>query len=359
MSNPPTLPQNNINSVVQHYLGASDGPLQEETIRDIIRQLQHASAMHAHHHNLASQPQSAAATLPVPATDGPVLGGNIQLTPFFQGPNLPVFNTSQQQAAGALRQQYQGANVPQYNTLPENNTVKLLGAKGDSINQDETLRAQGHESLSAMLPGAEAQQMQQMLNPQEWERLSQVLTPGLTAMLTNLPQQRTGQQRKQETLATKETQQTQRSNGLTQKQSAKQGEQGHDCAETDDRKLPSRKKRARAYLQTKEKLDEVIDSLDDTNIQTALKEDVENAQKKRKEMQSIYKERLRQMESRLSVYTRLEGLAKQIADDTKGSRKKSRTKSRNDGAFDIIQLSLKNYRRLEDTSDRLGFEEIK
>jgi len=60
------------------------------------------------------------------------------------------------------------------------------------------------------------------------------------------------------------------------------------------------------------------------------------------------------MESRLGMYTKLEGLAKQIAKDrSENEAKNSRTKSsKSEVALDMIYLSLKNYRMLEDTSDR-------
>jgi len=102
------------------------------------------------------------------------------------------------------------------------------------------------------------------------------------------------------------------------------------------------------------KLDSILDSLADENIRSAVIEDRENKQAKRKETQQIYENQIKEMESRLGMYTKLEGLAKQIAKDrSENEAKNSRTKSsKSEVALDMIYLSLKNYRMLEDTSDR-------
>jgi len=117
-----------------------------------------------------------------------------------------------------------------------------------------------------------------------------------------------------------------------------------------EKKMPAKKK------EISPRLDEIIDSLQDENLRSAVIEDKENNQAKRKEMQQIYENQIKEMESRLSMYTKLEGLAEQIADvRTENTAKNSRTGNSNiEGALDMIHLSLKNYRMLEDQSDRLG-----
>ena len=107
--------------------------------------------------------------------------------------------------------------------------------------------------------------------------------------------------------------------------------------------------------QISDSLDEVIDSLQDENIRSALQEDRENLRTKRREMQQIYEEQIRDnLKSRLAMYTKLQILAKLIAMIRyNGSAKNSRNNNHMDGAIDMIHLSLRNYRMLEDTSDHL------
>lgn len=106
--------------------------------------------------------------------------------------------------------------------------------------------------------------------------------------------------------------------------------------------------------QISDSLDKVIDSLQDKNIRSALQEDRANIQSKRSDMLQIYQEQRDNMKSRLAMYTELQILSKLIAATHANSNaKNSRNNNRMDGAIDMIHLSLRNYRMLEDTSDRL------
>ena len=72
-------------------------------------------------------------------------------------------------------------------------------------------------------------------------------------------------------------------------------------------------------------------------------------------MQQIYEEQIRDnMKSRLAMYTKLQIYAKLIANiHSNSNAKNSRNNNHMDGAIDMIHLSLRNYRMLEDTSDHL------
>ena len=118
---------------------------------------------------------------------------------------------------------------------------------------------------------------------------------------------------------------------------------------------PAKPKQPATPTQISDSLDKVVDSLQDENIRSALQEDREKLRTKRREMQQIYEEQIRDnMKSRLAMYTKLQILAKLIANiHSNSNSKNSRNNNHMDGAIDMIHLSLRNYRMLEDTSDRL------
>lgn len=105
---------------------------------------------------------------------------------------------------------------------------------------------------------------------------------------------------------------------------------------------------------TLSKLDQVVNAMEDKNIREAAIEDRDNYHAKRSDMQQRYEDQIKEMEERLEIYTKLEGLAEEVADlqAERGANKNSRTNNM-DGALDMIHLSLKNYRMLEQTADRL------
>ncbi|KAL3822912.1 hypothetical protein ACHAXA_010695 [Cyclostephanos tholiformis] len=115
------------------------------------------------------------------------------------------------------------------------------------------------------------------------------------------------------------------------------------------------KKQPAAPAQIADCLDEAIDSLQDENIRSALQEDRENLRAKRSEMREMYDEQIREaMKSRLAMYTKLQIFARQILSvRSKSISKNSRSSNHMDGAIDMIHLGLRNYRMLEDMSDRL------
>jgi hypothetical protein len=114
------------------------------------------------------------------------------------------------------------------------------------------------------------------------------------------------------------------------------------------------KKQPAALTQIADCLDKTIDSLEDENIRSALQEDRENLRAKRSEMREIEEEIRENMKSRIAMYTKLQILARQIvAVRSNGNSKNSRNSNHMDGPIDMIHLGLRNYRMLEDTSDRL------
>ena len=138
-----------------------------------------------------------------------------------------------------------------------------------------------------------------------------------------------------------------------------------------DTKQPTKRKRDREETNfekiTAELNNFMENSLDDENIRCSLNEDKANKDKKRDEMNEVYKKCIKDVESRLEMYTQLESLAEQMK--IKASRMTTEAvKKRNTieldwqlrGAYDTIRLHLHNYRMLEDEMDRiLGIEQEK
>ena len=98
-------------------------------------------------------------------------------------------------------------------------------------------------------------------------------------------------------------------------------------------------------------LDTVVTNELSDNIRSIIQEDRAGLNIIRREKLQSYEEQLAAMQSRLDMYTNLEGLAEQIAAVRSGNTTKKR--SLVDGAVDMIHLSLNNYQMLEDNSDRL------
>jgi len=110
----------------------------------------------------------------------------------------------------------------------------------------------------------------------------------------------------------------------------------------------------RQQQQKAENLDKIIGSLRDENFRSAIQEDKDYLQNKRSEIQQFYREYIEDnLESRLDMYTKLESLAEEIASCKSKSSRSGNDNNHIYGAIDMIHLSLRSYRMLEDTSDRL------
>eukprot|EP00578_Thalassiosira_sp_NH16_P014996 CAMPEP_0181111012 /NCGR_PEP_ID=MMETSP1071-20121207/19032_1 /TAXON_ID=35127 /ORGANISM="Thalassiosira sp., Strain NH16" /LENGTH=464 /DNA_ID=CAMNT_0023194845 /DNA_START=74 /DNA_END=1467 /DNA_ORIENTATION=+ len=142
----------------------------------------------------------------------------------------------------------------------------------------------------------------------------------------------------------------------------------HVCDKAPSKIRPTLKKRRiePTTQQISNKLDEIVDSLKDENIRSALQEDRDEIRTRRKEMQEYYEDQIKDMESRLSMYTKLECLAEEISEVRSESNSRAKNSRANnstshiEGSLDMIHLSLKNYRMLESNSDRLlGIDEKK
>ena len=104
-------------------------------------------------------------------------------------------------------------------------------------------------------------------------------------------------------------------------------------------------------------LSELVDTIQDVNLRSAIEEDKDNLEQKRKERQKYYDKHIQEMESRLEMYNELESLAEQIS-EIRSSRQSSAKKSTpkapvEDVAMDMVHLAWQNYRMLEATADRL------
>ena len=106
-----------------------------------------------------------------------------------------------------------------------------------------------------------------------------------------------------------------------------------------------------------EELDNFLEKcLDDDNIRCALIEDKVNNQLKREDVNGVYKKCIKDVESRLKMYTKLERLAEQIAARrmTRGKKRNSSSLDRQiEGDCDTIRLLMRNFRMLEDEMDRI------
>ena len=149
--------------------------------------------------------------------------------------------------------------------------------------------------------------------------------------------------------------------------STKKAVSGDNSKRVNDAKIieaqPAAKKRkTKSTPQTPQQiardLDTVVTNELSDNIRSIIQEDRAGLNIIRREKLQAYEEQLAAMQSRLDMYTNLEGLAEQIAAVRSGNTTKKR--SLVDGAVDMIHLSLNNYQMLEDNSDRLlGIDEKK
>ncbi len=134
-------------------------------------------------------------------------------------------------------------------------------------------------------------------------------------------------------------------------------------------KFPPKKKKKRKrpvdppnYDKISRAMDFFIErGIDDEDVRCALREDEANFRMKQESVIDVYKTVIKDVESRLEMYTKLERLAEQIV-DIRSARKKQHARERNrgdtsDGQIeadcDMIRLHLKNYRLLEDAMDRI------
>ena len=128
----------------------------------------------------------------------------------------------------------------------------------------------------------------------------------------------------------------------------------HDNPKTE---LENLDKKTEILMVTKKMtLNDLIDSIEDENLRSAIVEDRENLEQERKERLHFYDEQIEEMKNRLRVYTTLESLAEQIADIRSSSEKKSSRTNHSkthieDIALDMIHLAWKNYYSLENTAD--------
>ena len=126
-----------------------------------------------------------------------------------------------------------------------------------------------------------------------------------------------------------------------------------------DIKQPAKRNRRNEpnFMKISEDIDNFLEKcLDDDNIRCTLIEDKVNNQMKREDMNEVYKKCIKEVISRLKMYTKLERLAEQIA-AKRMARGKKRNSSSSDwhieGDCDTIRLHLRNYRMLEDEMDRI------
>ena len=124
-----------------------------------------------------------------------------------------------------------------------------------------------------------------------------------------------------------------------------------DDDNVDVQQQPPQKKRKTQVIpaEISNELDTVLATLKDENVRSTIQEDRSNNERKQKDKQKLHEEHLKDMQSRLEMYEKLESLAEQIADITSTRKKKN---AQHDGAIDMIHLSLRNYRMLEDSRDR-------
>lgn len=120
------------------------------------------------------------------------------------------------------------------------------------------------------------------------------------------------------------------------------------------RRQPQQQKPSATLKEKAENLDKIIGSLRDENFRSAIQEDRDYLQNKRTEIQQFYKDYVEDnLQSRLDMYTELESFAEEIAASKSRSSRSGNNNNHIYGAIDKIHLSLRNYRMLEDTSDRL------